>query len=470
MPKKTLKIPRKHIIFFILIIYIACLIVPYISHKEPSDSFKKSFKNRSFYSTSSGTERIAYIDDNTDALEYRLRMMEEAEEEIILSTFDFNSDRAGRDVMAALLHAAGRGVHVKVIVDGISGFLDMTADPWFQALASSENIEIKVYNPINLLKPWNLQARLHDKYVIVDNQMFLLGGRNTMNLFLGNYSKARNLDQELFVYETADNSDSSLYQLKSYFQEIWNLPDSKDYHCQISTKKISEHVQKLESRYEKLKDLYPEAFTPWDWTEKTMVTNKVSLLYNPIETENKEPWMWYSIHQLMTQGQDITLYTPYIICGKEMYADITSLTEDNIGVEIITNDVAKGANPFGCTDYLNQKENIRATGARVYEYMAPHSSHTKTVLIDDRMSIIGSYNLDMRSTYQDTELMLAVDCTELNDMLRQKAEKDKTYSKIINDDGTYTYGENYKPKELTVGKKIFYAVLRILVIPFRRFL
>ena len=30
------------------------------------------------------------------------------------------------------------------------------------------------------------------------------------------------------------------------------------------------------------------------------------------------------------------------------------------------------------------------------------------------MSIVGSYNLDMRSTYQDTELMLAVDCLQLN--------------------------------------------------------
>ena len=35
----------------------------------------------------------------------------------------------------------------------------------------------------------------------------------------------------------------------------------------------------------------------------------------------------------------------------------------------------------------------------------------------------------MRSTYQDTELMLAIDSEKLNSMIRKEAETDKTYSK-----------------------------------------
>ena len=92
-------------------------------------------------------------------------------------------------MMASLLHAADRGVSVRILVDGISGFLDVKRNSWFQALASHENVSIRIYNPINLLKPWNLQARMHDKYVIVDQKMYLLGGRNTTNLFLGEYSR-----------------------------------------------------------------------------------------------------------------------------------------------------------------------------------------------------------------------------------------------------------------------------------------
>lgn len=147
-----------------------------------------------------------------------------------------------------------------------------------------------------------------------------------------------------------------------------------------------------------------------------------------------------------------------------------SLTSDNIQLEIITNDIASGANPFGCTDYLNQKEKIWNTGAKVYEYMGLHSSHTKTILIDDRMNIIGSYNLDMRSTYQDTELMLAVDCPKLNQILRRKAEIDKTYSTTIDEYGDYTYGKNYIPKEISSFKKFFYTILRVFTAFFRGFL
>ena len=444
MEKKHLfslrSLPIGKILLLFLLIYIALLAIPYIQHKNVSVSYQKKFAKQSFYSDTAGTERVAYINDNTDALLYRLHMLDEAKDEIILSTFDFNADKSGQDMMASLLHAADRGVSVRI------------------------------YNPINLLKPWNLQARMHDKYVIVDQKMYLLGGRNTTNLFLGDYSRSKNIDRELFVYETAENDSSSIRQLTDYFESVWALSDSKEYTCKKMTKKIQSCKAKLENRYTSLKEKYPDAYSTWDYEALTLQTNKVSLLSNPIKSENKEPWMWYSLHQLMMQGEQARIYTPYIICGKEMYQDLTELHEKNIPVEIITNDVASGANPWGCTDYLNQKKNIWETGARVYEFMGAHSYHTKAVLIDDRMSIVGSYNMDMRSTYQDTELMLAVDCPELNSIIQAEMERDKTYSKTMGNDSEYDYGENYRSKDLSFGKKIFYAILRVITIPLRRFL
>ena len=108
-------------------------------------------------------------------------------------------------------------------------------------------------------------------------------------------------------------------------------------------------------------------------------------------------------------------------------------------------------------------------GHSVHRRFRLRVAHTKAVLIDDRMSIVGSYNLDMRSTYLDTELMLAVDSTELNAIIRKEAEHDKTFSKTMAN-GKYTYGENYKTKELSTGKKLFYAALRQIIKPLRRFL
>lgn len=453
-----------------LIFYISALTIPFISHKKVSKEFKKQFHSQDYYADVNGSERVAYITDNSDALLYRLKLIKEAQNEIILSTFDFNADNAGKDIMSALLHSAERGVNIRIIVDGLSGFLDVKGNPFFKALISHENVCLKIYNPVNFLKPWKFQARLHDKYLICDRSMYLLGGRNTTDLFLGDYSSHKNIDKELFVYETKEEKNSSLSQLMEYFENVWELADSVEYTCSKSTDKILQSYNELEKRYLQLKENYPEAWQEWDWNDRTISTNKINLLFNPIEAENKEPYMWYSLNQLIQSGENALIFTPYIICGKEMYQDLTSACQKLDSIEIITNDVSSGANPWGCTDYLNQKKNIWKTGVRVYEYLGSHSNHTKAVLIDDRMSIVGSYNLDMRSTYQDTELMLAVDSPELNRQIRELATVDKTYSRYMGADGNYHYGSNYEPKEMSIGKKCIYLLLRIITVPIRRFL
>lgn len=456
------------VVLLFLLAYIMAVLLPFIRHKEVSSAYKESFRPTDCYSGEAGTERVAYIADNTDALVWRLRMLKEAQEEILLSTFEFNSDEAGKAVSAALLSAAERGVQVRILVDGMNAFLDQRGSDWFQALVSHENISMKIYNPINLAKPWKLQARLHDKYVVIDGKMYLLGGRNTTNLFLGDYQKAQNLDRELFVYETGSLEGSSLEQLRAYFEAVWALPDCKAYACKRQTKKREGYVAEMKELYLSLQSEYPEAFTDTDWMGLTMETNKVTFLSNPIEAENKEPWMWYALSELMKTGQKIVIHTPYIICGKEMYADLEALCSQVDSVDIITNDVTSGANPFGCTDYLNQKEKILSTGVRVHEYLGPHSSHTKTILIDGRISVVGSYNLDMRSTYLDTELMLVVDSEGLAQILAQEAEADMASSKSIAAGEEYQYGPDYVAREFSPLKKAAYFLLRILIMPIRR--
>lgn len=468
------RISLKLVLILLVILYLLLLTVPYLAHKRVSDTYMADFQKRSFYAQSdgkqAGPERVAYINDNTQALLYRLSLLEKAEKEIILSTFDFNTDTSGSYILASLFQAAERGVQVRLIIDGGNGFLDVQGSPVFKALSCHENVQIKLYNPINLLRPWKLQARLHDKYLIVDRKMYLLGGRNTTDLFLGDFSDGQNIDRELFVLSQGEAADSSLAQLLSYFEQIWALPDSKAFRC----RKAPEDLEKIQAdwleTYQSLRSLYPDAFVPWDWYGLTLETGRVQLLHNPVHAANKEPWMWHSLKELMSQGRQVTIYTPYIICGPEMYKDLKGLTESGIDIQIITNDVASGANPWGCTDYMNQKKKIFNTGLQVYEYMGPHSCHTKAVVIDDRLSLVGSYNLDMRSTYQDTELMLAVDCPELNALIRKEAEEDKSFSRVMDKDGNYSYGPNYVPREQSFLKQLFYGVLRIIIIPIRRFL
>ena len=91
MEKKHLfslrNLPIGKILLLFLLIYIALLAIPYIQHKKVSASYQNEFARRSFYSDTAS---------NTDALLYRLHMLDEAKDEIILSTFDLMRINLGR--------------------------------------------------------------------------------------------------------------------------------------------------------------------------------------------------------------------------------------------------------------------------------------------------------------------------------------------------------------------------------------
>ena len=146
---------------------------------------------------------------------------------------------------------------------------------------------------------------------------------------------------------------------------------------------------------------------------------------------------------LMQKGeQNIVLQTPYMICNQAMYNALKKVT-DNVQVQVITNAPQSGANPWGCADYLNHRDDILETGVDICEWNGSFSMHTKTILIDDRISIIGSFNWDMRSAYLDTEMMLLIDCPALNAILRDEAQQMMYEGKTISPDGVTVTGELY---------------------------
>ena len=37
--------------------------------------------------------------------------------------------------------------------------MDVQHNPWFLALDAHKNAQVRIYNPVNFLKPWDMQAR-----------------------------------------------------------------------------------------------------------------------------------------------------------------------------------------------------------------------------------------------------------------------------------------------------------------------
>ncbi len=409
------------------------------------------------YETGSSPERAMVIEENEEALWQRVRLIEHAQKEIVLSTFAFHSDESGKIVMGALLEAADRGVQVKVLTDGFESWTAMEGNPYFWALSSHENVEVKIYNKANPLKPWKMMGRMHDKYLIADDQVYMLGGRNTYNYFLGSFPGHKNYDRDVLVFCEDPKEDNSICQLRKYFETVWNQKDCRlfaDREKLRRKKSVKNAIEDVKTCYTQYYEKYWDEIYDADYAKDTVETDRILLFANPIHTQSKEPVVWYQTAELMKGAQErVKIHTPYIICNDMMYdtwTEISSLVRD---FSLMTNSIANNGNPFGSSDYAKNRDRILETGIDVWEYEGGYSYHGKSILIDDDISVIGSFNMDMRSVYLDTELMLVIRSEEINAQLEENMMEYEKVSRQIQKDGTYYDPYQVEPIELTAKRQ-----------------
>ncbi len=453
--KRTKK--RRVLKWILLCLCIYCLYtmlgstIYHLQHKKLNKAVAEEIDNTIYTGDSTGSERVLCIDDNDEALYWRLRLINEAKEEIVYSCFEVHDDEATFDVFSALYEAAERGVQVKLLFDGIFTGKNMVFSSVFKALAYHENVTMKLYNIPNLIMPWQYSFRMHDKYIICDKNTYILGGRNTFDRFLGSYSSTKNIDREVLVYETDKvKGTSSVNQLLNYFDNIWDSAEKVN--VGINGPLMKKASRLMKERADKLQELYPKAYEPVDLSQYSIPTNKITLLSNPTDVKNKEPIIMYTLYKMMKDSDSCFIQTPYLIMDDWMYKE---LKENALGsdISIITNSVETGANYFGCGDYLFEKKKLDRLAIDRYE-LVDDSSHTKAFFFDERLCVIGSFNYDMRSSYLDTELMLAIDSEELYDYLQPTLQKQIDKSRHIDKNGNTTTGQEYQERKMSISRKI----------------
>ena len=318
------------IIFAILAVFLCVafyeligICITYKKQPAVSDATIKETQNIMSVAGRENTERAVIIEKNSQALLERVRLIQNAKDEIILSTFAFKSDESGKLILGALHDAADRGVHVRILVDGMESWIDMEGNPYFYGLSSHENVEIKLYNKANPLKPWKTMGRMHDKYLIADGKIYILGGRNTYNYFLGDFPGHKNFDRDVLVVCDEPQKDNSVNQLWNYFETIWEQEDCRYFH---NSKKLADRqsvkkaVLELQEGYQQYFEVNKEKICDKDYADETFETEKITLLSNPIHTQAKEPVVWYQLGELMKNAKErVKIHTPYIICNDMMY-------------------------------------------------------------------------------------------------------------------------------------------------------
>ena len=168
----------------------------------------------------------------SEALDWRLRAIDSAVDSIDLQTFIWDLDGSGALIRDHLLAAAERGVFVRVLVDD-SFVLD--ADDELLDIDRHDNIELKVFNPykrrsseaglrtvLNLGEFHRLDHRMHNKVMVIDNRVAVLGGRNLADHYFG-YDQSDNFrDMEVVAGGPVVHELASGFDL--YWNDIWSFP------------------------------------------------------------------------------------------------------------------------------------------------------------------------------------------------------------------------------------------------------
>lgn len=92
-------------------------VLPYLHSKPVSQTFAASVNPSGFYRDMPCADRVALVEYPAESFDARIHILDEAEERIDVSYYAMHMEESADLFLGALLEAADRGVHVRILVD-----------------------------------------------------------------------------------------------------------------------------------------------------------------------------------------------------------------------------------------------------------------------------------------------------------------------------------------------------------------
>lgn len=457
-------------VFLLIIAYALYACLPFAGTKGVSEDFKRNFNVKNFYSDSESGERVMMLDSGADAYFHRLSAIEQAEEQILFSSFSTHAGETTNHFFSALIKAADRGVKVKILLD--AKFAWINGDNGVEdVLINHDNVELYFFNKFNFFKPYLLNISMHDKFLCVDDKILIFGGRNVGDKYYDyeGYGGRYSYDREVLVYNADGKVDSgrATEQVKSYFKTLTDnkLCYKKEKISEKRAKNAEITEQNLLASYSRYFAEHIENKLP-DYTAITYPVNRITLITNPVNGKKKEPWVAYQLLQLALDNDKALIQSPYTVLTKKhlkILKDLCGKTD----VTLLTNSMGSTPNLPAFSNYYLKRDNVLKTGINIYEYQGAGASiHAKSVLIGDRFTAVGSFNLDERSIHLDTESMLVIDSKPFAEAAYDCLENYLDKSLKVNADGSYQAKEGVPELPVSTGKKVKYSLVGFFLQPF----
>jgi cardiolipin synthase len=149
----------------------------------------------------------------------------------------------------------------------------------------------------------------------------------------------------------------------------------------------------------------------------------------------------------------LVITNPYFVPDDALMTSITSAAQRGVQVTLMNSEVYDQF--FVGHAERSYYEDLLRAGVKIYQYKAPILLHSKHISIDNDIVVIGSSNLDIRSSQLNLEVTLACYDPHVVAVLRRIEANNLLKSKPVNLDEWETRG---------VGKKLFENITRLTAV------
>ena len=389
------------------------------------------------------------IPNGSDAFMMRIALVEAAQKSIDLQYFSTHDDTTGKLLLETLLHAADRGVRVRMLLD------DWNLDEFragVAALNTHPNIEIRVFNPYmtrdqSILayvgnafsRHSQLTRRMHNKALIADNEVAIMGGRNLGDEYFDASADVNFRDMDVLTAgpitgKISKSFDRYWNSVESYPVEALNVPESDGPEIARLREQLQQYWDTV-SHSAAGKRLYETSLTkqlqsgqvPLVWAKAELVADSPGKIEQSSEDSDSKPEI--KLDQLVNNGQqEFIIITPYFVPLDNGVEWLVSLAGRGVAVQIATNSLASTDVVPAQAGYSHYRRPLVAGGIQLYELKSDKAEpshrpmfkgssqsglHAKLYVIDRRDLMIGSFNLDPRSIKLNTEQVLVIHNPEL---------------------------------------------------------
>lgn len=395
-----------------------------------------------------GLTAVHTMIDPPDAFHARLGLVAAARSSIEAQYYIWKNDTAGQILFDALRAAARRGVRVRLLLDdnGTAGL-----DETLALFDAEENIEVRLFNPFPIRRARvlgyltdfaRLNRRMHNKAMIFDRSIAILGGRNIGDDYYSDLSGDLFMDMDVAVAGpvVADASDQfDLYWTSASAVPVEGLltrptaERARALHALADAVRSSPKAQ-IYRRQDGFAEQLLAGTAPLVWA-------KATLLFDPPEkvegrTRDREMLWRFLRAALGKPKQELVLITPYLVPGRAGVRAIRRFAHEGVKVRVLTNSFAATDVGIVHAGYAHCRRPLLRAGVELYEYApdaetgrahpdllgkhvrgtSPFSRnklHAKVFAVDRSRVFIGSFNFDPRSLRLNTELGIVLNAPEI---------------------------------------------------------